>query len=122
MPRGGKRPGAGRKGPGKGNYPRDNSNRALAKATVSKVLTSERDPLLVLVDFAFDPELPAELRKESAVAALPYIHPRLSAVVTASVQQPPAADQSALMGKLLGQIAKIEAARVPTIEGEAEAA
>jgi hypothetical protein len=126
MPRGGKREGAGRKpgtpGPGKGNYERTDCNRALAKATVTKVLTAERDPLFVLVDLAFDADNDVQVRKEAAIAALPYIHPRLSAIVTANVQQPVAADQSVLMGKLLGRIAKIEAARAPIIEVESEAA
>ncbi len=118
MPRGGKREGAGRK-PGAGRY---NENRALARATVTKVLTADNNPLLVLVDMAWDASLPAQLRKECALAAAGFIQPRLSAVVTASVQAPATIDQTELATKFLERIARVEAARAPTIDAEAEAA
>ena len=123
MPRGGKRAGAGRKpGVGKGNYVREGSNRTLARATVTKLLTADKNPLFVLVDLAFDADNDVHVRLSAALGAMPYIQPRLSGVINANVQAPASADQSELMRKLLGQIAKIEASRPPTIEAEAEAA
>lgn len=85
MPRGGRRAGAGRKSGDAWASKAPEPVRALARAKVQEILTSERDPLDVLVRLAFDEEQDPTLRVQAAAAAMPYLRPRLSAMVAMNV-------------------------------------
>jgi hypothetical protein len=120
VPSGGKRPGAGRK-KGQawhGAAPRDPSARELARSRVREVLTTASDPLAVLVEIANDAGNDVQVRVQAASAACPYIFPRLSAAVIATV--PPASrdEHRTLVDRVLGKFEKM-AASLPTIEAEA---
>jgi hypothetical protein len=71
MPRGGKRPGAGRK---LGSVSK--LSRQAAEAEFGKGMT----PLEFLTSVMRDPEQPLGIRIEAAKAAAPYVHPRINAV------------------------------------------
>jgi hypothetical protein len=73
--------------------------------------------LAVLVEIAANNEADLPLRVQAASAACPYLYPRLSAAVVASV--PPDSqqhDSAALVDRIMGRIARM----VPTIEAVAE--
>lgn len=86
MPHGGKRPGSGRK-PGaawKGATPRPRAIRDLANSRVREVLTTNNDPIAVLVEIANDPDVDVQVRVSAAIGAAPFMFPRLSAAVVAT--------------------------------------
>lgn len=81
MPRGGPRPGAGRK-PG--------ARDKLARETAERVASEGTTPLDFLLSIMRDADEEKDKRIEAAKAAAPYVHPRLSNVeanVRASVQK-----------------------------------
>jgi hypothetical protein len=96
MPRGGSRPGAGRK-PGS----------ALTKtATIAAKLTEDGlTPLEVLLAVMRDETQPQNVRLQCAIAAAPYVHPRL-AHVQQTIHRPD------ILGKLLAQIKADDAANM----------
>ena len=128
MPRGGARPGAGRKAGGVQAKPRETI--AVAREEVRKVLKTTKNPLAVLVEIAADESKDPTLRVQAAAAALPFMMPRLSASVVADVS--PKLDRptnDALLEKLSRQFARLlpqgetidvlpEPEPVPLIEGK----
>jgi hypothetical protein len=83
MPRGGARPGAGRK-PG-GERAKPPGPVAIAREEVRKVLRAGQSPISVLCEIAADETRAPELRVQAAAAALPFLMPRLTASVVADV-------------------------------------
>lgn len=71
MPRGGARPGAGRK-PGSATK----RTREIADAAAAEGLS----PLEYMLSLLRDPEQSAAVRFEAAKSAAPYVHPKLSAI------------------------------------------
>jgi len=71
MPRGGKRPGAGRKPGGK--------NARHSRNIVLEALDRGETPLQYMLAIMKDPTVPIERRDEMAKAAAPYCHPKLQA-------------------------------------------
>jgi hypothetical protein len=128
MPRGGARPGAGRKAGGVQTKPRETI--ALAREEVRKVLKTAKSPMAVLIEIAADETRDPVLRVQAASAALPFMMPRLSASVVADVS--PKLDRptnDALLDKLSRQFARLlpqgetidvlpEAVGVPLIEDD----
>lgn len=122
MPRGGARPGAGRK-PGAewhGKAPRPRSIRDMANSRVREVLTTANDPLAVLVDIANDPAVEVQIRVQAASAAAPYMFPRLSATVVASAPLTARDNTAGLIERLMQRFSRMAAP--PTIEVEPIAA
>ena len=119
---GGKRAGAGRKpGPAwKGQHPRAPQMKKLANGVVRDVLASDRNPVLRLVEIAYDPSVDVMVQVQAASAACPYLFPRKSLDVTATValDHPNA---SAIVDKLLRRFASLPQPS-PLIEAEAEVA
>lgn len=117
MPSGGARPGAGRKAGACWKSSKPEPMGDLAKSRVREILTTAADPLAVLVEIAGDVKAGLPLRVQAATAACPYLYPRLSAAVVATV---PAGDQNhdsaALVDRIMGRIARM----VPVIEGAAD--
>lgn len=74
MPRGGVRPGAGRKKGGTNAATR--ATREIALRAAAEGIT----PLQYMLDVLRDPESPEERRAWAAEKAAPYIHPRLEAI------------------------------------------
>lgn len=119
---GGQRRGAGRKaglrwpsaatGPG--------SMREAARVKIVQLVTGTNDPLDFVVSLVNDTDLAPEMRLEAARVALPYIHPRLSAIATAStkIESRSSAD---VLQTLLDRAARITAAPAITIDGDAVA-
>jgi hypothetical protein len=85
MPRGGKREGAGRKAGDGWKAPKPATLREASRQTVAKIFRDGGDPLSVVCEIALDAANEPTLRIEAAKAALPFLYPRLSAVVTASI-------------------------------------
>jgi len=55
--------------------------RTAARRRVAEIIAEGKDPLDVLIDLAFNSRLDAALRIQAAAAAVPYVHPKLSAQV-----------------------------------------
>ena len=116
MPRGGKRPGAGRKPGGARAKPPEVI--AVARAEVKRVLATAKSPLAVLCEVAADETRDIALRMQAAASVLPFLYPRLSAAVVADVS-PPKDDRpstQALLGKLSAAFGRLAA---PEPEAEA---
>jgi hypothetical protein len=79
--RGGKRIGAGRKRGTKDSKPRLSAARKVALAAAEAGLV----PLDYMLEIMRDPNADPNERLKAAIAAAPYIHPRLSAVAVADV-------------------------------------
>jgi hypothetical protein len=105
---GGRRAGAGRKAGDawKGKVPRPPLAKALAQRVVREVLACDRNPVLRLVEIAYDPKVPVDTQVAAAAAACPYLFPRKSLDVTATValDHPNA---SAIVDKLLRRFASL---------------
>lgn len=82
--------------------------RDLASARVREILTTATDPLAVLVEIAGNPEAEAPLRVQAATAACPYLYPRLSAAVVATVPgDSKVHDSAALVDRIMGKLARM---------------
>lgn len=117
MSLGGRRAGAGRKA-GSGWHPESRTIRAEARAKIVALVGSSRDPLEFVCNLACDPEQDVELRLSAASIALPYLHPRLSAMATVTSKAPDGADPQQVLETVLQRIARL-APPVQTIEAEA---
>ena len=107
--RGGKRAGAGRKA---GIPLPSRSLRVEARAKLATLVGSSADPLQFVCELACEPEQTMEVRLEAAKPALPYLHPRLSALASVHTSVPSGADPQAVLETVLGRIARL----APTIE------
>ncbi len=116
MTHGGRRVGAGRK-PGGGHSHRTPEMKALANAVVRNVLAADRNPVLRLVEIGYDPAVPVEVQVSACAAAAPYLFPRKSLDVTATVALD-APNANAIVEKLLGRLARLPIGNLPTIEGD----
>ena len=116
MAHGGRRVGAGRK-PGGGHSHRTPEMKALANAVVRNVLAADRNPVLRLVEIGYDPAVPVEVQVSACAAAAPYLFPRKSLDVTATVALD-APNANAIVEKLLGRLARLPIGNHPTIEGD----
>jgi hypothetical protein len=74
MPRGGKRPGAGRKVGSR------NKAKLIAEAREREIVISGKDPLEYMLEVMRTPDASWPRRDEMAKAAAPYLHARLAAV------------------------------------------
>lgn len=110
---GGKRAGAGRK-PGIPNGTR--ALRREARQKLAQLVGSSADPLQFVCETACNPDLDVELRLHAASVALPYLHPRLSAMATVSSKAPEGSEAAAVLETVLGRIARL----APTVTIEAE--
>ena len=118
MPSGGTRKGAGRKAGDAWASTKPVPARVVAKARVRKILSGS-DPLAVLCRIAADEAAEKHLRVTAASAACPYLFPRLSAAVTASITPESRADPIALLDKLSTLIGRYAPAQKPqTIDAE----
>src|SRR5690242_6243996 len=104
MPRGGARAGAGRK-PGSGWRPA--ALRSVAREQLIKTIEDGRDPLTVLVDFAFDESMDPGVRLQAAIAASPYFHPRLSVQAIESTSTNVTVDAAAVMNRLVDRLGRL---------------
>ena len=108
MPRGGKRPGAGRK-PG-GARAKPPGPVTLARAEVAKVLKAAKSPMAVLCEIAADDNRDPTLRVQAAAAVCPFLYPRLSAAVVADVSEKvDRPTTQALLSRLSQQFARLAA-------------
>ncbi len=101
---GGKRVGAGRK-PGVPNGTR--SLRKEAREKLARLVGSSSDPLQFVCELACDPTQDVELRLHAASTALPYLHPRLSAMASITSKLPDGADPQAVLETVLSRIARL---------------
>ena len=118
MPHGGKRPGAGRK---PGSFAgKSHVIRKAARERIVELMEAGRDPLDILLNFAFDEQLDVDTRMTAAIAATPYVHPRLSSMVAAvtSTHLHAEADPAALVELLNAKIARL-ASSPRMVEAEA---
>lgn len=113
---GGRRAGAGRKA-GSGWHPESRTIRAAARDKIVQLVGSSADPLSFVCDLANDPSQDIELRLSAASIALPYLHPRLSAMASVSATVPKGSDPQQVLETVLGRIARLAP---PTIEGEVQ--
>jgi hypothetical protein len=74
MPRGGRRPGAGRKAGSR------NKAKLIAEAREREIVISGKDPLDYMLEVMRNPDASWRRRDEMAKAAAPYLHARLAAV------------------------------------------
>jgi hypothetical protein len=114
MPRGGKRPGAGRP---KGSHwkPASTDLRAMAKVWSSEVVGTARDPLGFLIATAADDAHPIAVRLNAASIAVGFLYPKLSAATVESHSTVTRVDGRALIDQLEARIAR----SVPLIEADA---
>lgn len=114
LPRGGKRPGAGRKPGAEWTSKRPKTVRDLARANVSAALETGDDPVLILLGIAKDQDNDVQTRAQAAAWAAPYMHPKLSAMVVADASQKiEGRDPLALLGEITSRIERIARARLP---------
>lgn len=116
---GGKREGSGRKA-GAAWRPEARALRAEAREKLAAIVGSSRDPLEFVCALATDPEQDVALRLSAASIALPYLHPRLSAMASVTAKVPDGADPQAVLDTVLNRIARL--APPPTIDAECEPA
>lgn len=116
MPRGGARVGAGRK--------TGTSDKALRKVSADRVLNAtgtgpDKMPLAYMLAVMNDDKQKATVRLQAAIAAAPYVHPRLASVEVKAENTTTLAIESDL-GKALKELAEIARLRDfgPVIEGE----
>jgi hypothetical protein len=84
MPRGGKRPGAGRKVGSR------NKATLIAEAREREIVISGKDPLDYMLEVMRNPDASWRRRDEMAKAAAPYLHARLAAVeYSGTIEQTP---------------------------------
>lgn len=115
MPRGGSRPGAGRK-PGSAAA-HVQKIRTVARAKLAEYLNSGRDPLQVLIDLAFNDDVEVALRIQAAGMALPFLHPKLSQQTINSTSIHAQVDQRAVIENLQARFDRLAApAAGPVIE------
>lgn len=74
MPRGGSRPGAGRKKALVKGEPRPANVQMTVEAPVGDAVVSAKSPLQYMLDVMNDPGADERLRSQMAVAAAPYLH------------------------------------------------
>lgn len=121
---GGKRAGAGRPSGSAWKSP-TRFLRAEARAKLAEIVGSPSDPLNFVCLLATDPEQDPALRLSAAAIALPYLHPRLSAVASVSAKVADAADPRETVTTILQRLermrspAQIEASatRIRTQDG-----
>jgi hypothetical protein len=95
--------------------------RKLAQAAVRHVLAADRNPVLRLVELAYDPTVSAETQVAAASAAAPFLFPKKSLEMTATLalDHP---DAATIIDRLLRQCASlkpqntIEALPLETVE------
>jgi len=126
MPRGGRRPGAGRPSKAKQAQKQNVTLRAAARAAAQNYLDQGIDPLKVLLRIAFNQTEPSSVRVQAASAAAAYMHPRLTAqaIATATVTAP-AADGRRVLDKLMQRLRALQAPSEPetrVIDAEPEPA
>jgi hypothetical protein len=123
MPRGGRRPGAGR--PRKGNeknrpiisdtplqVPRI-TLRAAARGAAMQYLEAGRDPLRVLIDLAFDESQTPNVRLQAATNAAAFIHPKLNAQTVSQATVTANVDSGAALEKLMSRLQNLPALPEP---------
>jgi hypothetical protein len=135
MPRGGRRPGAGR--PRKGqekNCPQAPDAppsgpritlRSVARAAAARYIEEGRDPLRVLIDLAFDATQTASIRLQAATNAAQFIHPKLTAQAVSQATVTAQVDSGAALEKLMSRLQNLPALPVsespaPVIEAQPE--
>lgn len=91
MSRGGYRPGAGRKPKGWPGKPIELAANQMATA-IAVVPDGGKSPLQFLLEMMRNTKLDDELRVKAAIAALPFVHPRIQARIAAPEQPTPKAD------------------------------
>ena len=117
MPRGGARPGAGRK---RGSVAGDARQlRAVTRERILALVQNGRDPLDAVLDIVFDPDQPTALRMQAALGALPFVHPKLSMQSIESRSTVTKVDGPALLAELNARLNRL-AAPVPVLDGTAE--
>jgi hypothetical protein len=122
MPRGGARPGAGRKPGAAWAEKKPPAAREIARAEVAKVLASSKSPLAILCEIAADETRDPILRVQAATAVCPFLYPRLSAAVVADMT-PPKEDRpttQALLGKLSAAFGRLAAPEAEPVAIDAE--
>jgi hypothetical protein len=87
MPRGGARPGAGRKSGEQWATKKPVAVRTLARRKLVEILQREDDPLSVAIAIAGDDSQDVSVRLQAVQTVLPYIYPRLSAQITADATE-----------------------------------
>lgn len=113
MARGGRREGAGRKAKPKGERRISFTWEKVAQAIE---LSPEKTPLAHLLAFMQNEDMKETLRLQAAIAAAPYMHPKLSAVEIKTDQAAPMKAQSEI-GAALSALAELMRQR-KTIDGD----
>ncbi len=122
MPKGGARPGAGRKSGDQWASKKPVAVRVLARRKLVAALEGNEDPLTVALAIANDPEQDVSVRLQAVQTVLPYMYPRLSAQITAdATKQLERMEPGEVIGMLNERIGRL-GKRVQTIEGTAERA
>lgn len=114
MPRGGARIGSGRK-PG-------STDAKFGKVSAERVLNRtgtgpDKMPLAYMLAVMNDDKQKATVRLQAAIAAAPYVHPRLASVEVKSESSTTLTIESDI-GRALRELAEIARLRGPVIEGE----
>jgi hypothetical protein len=113
---GGKRAGAGRprgvawKSPTRGL-------RAEARAKLAEIVGSDLDPLTFVCQLATDADQDPGLRLSAAAIALPYLHPRLSAIASVTARLPDGGDPREVVATVLERLERMRSPAV--IDGSA---
>lgn len=89
---------------------------------LAQLVGSSADPLQFVCETACNAELDVELRLHAASVALPYLHPRLSAMATVSSKMPEGADPQVVLETVLGRIARLAPATIDAVPCSSEAA
>ncbi len=113
---GGRREGAGRP-PGVAWKTATRGLRAEARAKLAEIVGSDLDPLTFVCQLATDADQDPGLRLSAAAIALPYLHPRLSAMASVTARLPDGGDPREVVATVLE---RLERMRSPVaIEGSA---
>jgi hypothetical protein len=104
--RGGRREGAGRP-VGSGWKAKVGALRDETLARMTSIVSSDQDPLTVLVSMVLDDRLSVELRQCAASIALPFLYPKLSATTVDQRTTNVKIDGSVLIEKLNQQIERL---------------
>src|SRR5690242_14333633 len=116
---GGRRAGAGRPA-GSGWKPAIIKMRAISAEQKAQIIASDRDPMNFLLDVVSDESLDIQTRLTAAVAATPYLHPRLSATQVQANHTVTRIDNAQLLDRISQRIEKLAAPAAIEIEAAAD--
>lgn len=91
----------------------------MSQAKRLAILEGGKDPLEVLMQIAADETQETSFRIQAAIGAAPYVYPKLSTQLVATVQTSGQIDAGALLDRLSDRLGRLAAPQPALIEGAA---